>query len=1118
MTATDTFIAQGLLPFVGREEELETILAFWRSIPESQRLRVMLLTAEAGVGKSRLLEEALRSIRTERGAVVHVKLYPEAATSLGSLLSQSIWKSDAGRDILAAQPGEHLQDVIVALQRLSRLRPTLLVLEDIHLFQPESIPDLIRLFEGIADETISVLCLSRPVSIPALGVLEPHLVESMNMAGLKRDALGRLWTALFSGTPPKGVMERLHSVTKGNALAVRSGLRAAVQSGALTQRTGSGEWTLSSAPGQFEAGLRRSVSLVTEGMVAHIGREERANAELLATLGEVFARETAARLLPEAEMLIAVLMENGLIVETFHPVSPLSGGPLTEPGKGWRVEFPASDYPLLAFTHSLLHAYLAERAALDVGATLQLIADDAPLYSLLPLRLLDGKRIPADADPSVLIKVIRRLSAIAVALDRTTNWQNGGDLLRPMFHILEHLESLSDVEEDVKKLWRMNAQHISLSILRREKGSPDWIAVHDSQMEITVAPETLLAAQYRLLAHTYLLDRVDLDKPYEEGLAIIPDLDDLLERFSELRADISYVYVLESLIQHAYTFGDDDTMREVQKRTERLFEEPGLGEHARVEAIRRILPVLLRLYSTPEELREREASIELIETVRDERDPYYGNAKVQFFGLSGRFHQALDLIDIVSRASYDRGLWSTVFVAQGWRLICEVGIGGALKPIMKEIRDLFDSIGDVHDRASSIETVANSLLLTGLLSGDLEEALEYLSDLGLTRQELPDYLAASVALWKGDARGCLSLLDKAHARSLFAGIDLLPLWKRIASDRDLPADDTEHLVDFLKRPVIQIYDVLAPRTVVLFLRGLSSAALPDELNDAITDATVRSLEWLRERHILSYMPPLTELLRDLGRAETAAEWSGKGVAKERTGTVRPQPTPQTELIRISMLGTIRVAIPPEEFAPIRGIRIRTLLGLMVADRMIGTPLTGEEFIRLSGGEESDPEHARKKKNMGVVRLREILGPDAIITEGPTPQLNDSLVEVDLLELHRRIAEASEAVRNETYVRAIPLIEEALALHGGDVPFPTLYEDFFEAAREDLEYRLRRCVVDAGRGMLEMGDAAGAEPFLRKAFDALPGDEEIADMLRRALEESGNRIEAERVRMRMTTTA
>jgi hypothetical protein len=217
-------------------------------------------------------------------------------------------------------------------------------------------------------------------------------------------------------------------------------------------------------------------------------------------------------------------------------------------------------------------------------------------------------------------------------------------------------------------------------------------------------------------------------------------------------------------------------------------------------------------------------------------------------------------------------------------------------------------------------------------------------------------------------------------------------------------------------------------------------------------------------------------------------------------------------VRVSMLGTIQVGAAGAEMAPLRGVRIRTLLGLMVADQMIGASLTPHEFVQIAG-EDNDPELARKKRNMGVVRLREIMGADAILTDGKTPRLNLAIVEVDLLRADELVKRSLAAAREGSWVRAQPLLLEALELTRGEVPFPTLYESFFEAARDDFEFRLRSAVLDVSRGLLREGDTGGAEEILRRAFAAMADDEEIADLLREALIARGNKVEAERVKMK-----
>jgi DNA-binding SARP family transcriptional activator len=212
-----------------------------------------------------------------------------------------------------------------------------------------------------------------------------------------------------------------------------------------------------------------------------------------------------------------------------------------------------------------------------------------------------------------------------------------------------------------------------------------------------------------------------------------------------------------------------------------------------------------------------------------------------------------------------------------------------------------------------------------------------------------------------------------------------------------------------------------------------------------------------------------------------------------------------------MLGTIEAHEPDGTIIPVRGGRIRLLLGLLVADRMLARPLGHREFCRIAGGDD-DPERARKTVNGAVMRLRETLGEEAITTDGETPSLNPGLVDVDLLDALRLMREAADAMRARLLARALSSVREALDIWSGAVPFPTLYQSFFEAAREDFESGIRSTTMTIARALLAEDDPAGAENLLRRAAEILPGDSEIAQLLIATLERSGRKADAERMRL------
>lgn len=222
--------------------------------------------------------------------------------------------------------------------------------------------------------------------------------------------------------------------------------------------------------------------------------------------------------------------------------------------------------------------------------------------------------------------------------------------------------------------------------------------------------------------------------------------------------------------------------------------------------------------------------------------------------------------------------------------------------------------------------------------------------------------------------------------------------------------------------------------------------------------------------------------------------------------------PQVRTLRLSMIGRIELEHPDGRRSPIRGARLRTILGLMVINAMLPKSLSYREFCRLAAGGEGDPERARKMMSMGILRLREVIGEESILNDGETPMLNPDLIEVDLIQVRMLLNESVKALREGSLVHARAALLEALSLIRSETPLPGLYDPFFEAAREEFEIALRSSVIEVAGGLLHEGDPASAQGILQQAFEMMIEDEEIVQLLQRTLDAQGKRMEAERVRV------
>jgi hypothetical protein len=320
----------------------------------------------------------------------------------------------------------------------------------------------------------------------------------------------------------------------------------------------------------------------------------------------------------------------------------------------------------------------------------------------------------------------------------------------------------------------------------------------------------------------------------------------------------------------------------------------------------------------------------------------------------------------------------------------------------------------------------------------------------------------------------------------------------------------------LRTEIFKRRNPLTKRAIIELIRAAgmdpANVEFAAALRPAIHSALILSLEWYAERRMYPFMTPLLDLYSEYLTKKEITVWQSRIGEIERGLTLQRARAQGDARLRVSMLGTITTQRSGEEPQRLRGARQRALLGLMVADRMLDTPLDHREFRRLAAGGEEEPERARKTMNMAVHRLREAVGEDGVLTDEETPRLNIERVQVDLLDAVELVRAAREAFREGAMLRAWPALVQALEITRGEVSFPTLYDDFFEAAREDFEFELRSAIIDISRGLLAEGDATAAEQILRRGFDAMPEDEELSDLLCRALESSGKRTAAERVRM------
>ena len=344
---------------VGRESELARLDGELNRARAGE-LRCVVITSEAGMGKTRLAEEFAE--RHSPGAhVVAARAYP-----LGGTLAFSLW-AEALEPALAAMSADDvvrlcggfvddlagllhgvaavrasgpagaaepprlrlIEGLTRLLDGLCRDRPVIALLDDVHLADPSSWDVLRHVTRRLPDLALLVVATARPAELAANDVAAQVLLEleqdgalaRLELGPLPRAGLAALAEALIERRPPPALVDWIEDRTRGNVLFANGLLRAVLEEGGDLANPR----------------LERLPESLTERVISRLkstSEAERRTLELIAVLGRPAALGelgiiTGRRLEELAPILSALLAirsvteeERGrdLIYEIHHPL------------------------------------------------------------------------------------------------------------------------------------------------------------------------------------------------------------------------------------------------------------------------------------------------------------------------------------------------------------------------------------------------------------------------------------------------------------------------------------------------------------------------------------------------------------------------------------------------------------------------------------------------------------------------------------------------------------------------------------------------------------------------------------------------------------------------------
>jgi len=253
------------LPLAGRAAEMQAMSASWQAVAGARRARVSVILADAGLGKTRLVEELANRVELDGGAVVAMRAVeadratpwsgvvglarggllaapgiagapPQAHAGMAALVPEWVDHFPGVGKVEPAPPSRALAEL---LRAAGDERPVLVVADDSHFLDPDSLEALAALPRDLADAPLLLVLTAEPTTAPAaldalrarlgrdvpggaieLGVLDLNALQDMaravfplyDEAAIAR--LGRRVLADSAGVPLLAI-EILHGVAAG---------------------------------------------------------------------------------------------------------------------------------------------------------------------------------------------------------------------------------------------------------------------------------------------------------------------------------------------------------------------------------------------------------------------------------------------------------------------------------------------------------------------------------------------------------------------------------------------------------------------------------------------------------------------------------------------------------------------------------------------------------------------------------------------------------------------------------------------------------------------------------------------------------------------------------------
>ncbi len=299
--------------FVGREEQFVALWGLWQNAQRG-RGSALLIQGDAGIGKSRLVDEICDLAATEGANVVVGSGEHPLLDGMRRAIARADLASALAEAPLLVAPFEQYWDdgewpeqaavdagMVLLVRWVAARQPTIVLARDLHFGSEAARRAFISLSHAVATDAVLVLGTSRPTRLMAG-------VDNVVVPPLTATAMGEL-VARQLGTAADDVVANVMAASKGNPLVASSALRAWLQDGHLSQKER--VWHLRAGDA-----VPRELGAIVRSRAAHLDDGQRDVLNAAACCGLSFATDVVAKVSERAntvQILQDIERDHGLL-------------------------------------------------------------------------------------------------------------------------------------------------------------------------------------------------------------------------------------------------------------------------------------------------------------------------------------------------------------------------------------------------------------------------------------------------------------------------------------------------------------------------------------------------------------------------------------------------------------------------------------------------------------------------------------------------------------------------------------------------------------------------------------------------------------------------------------